>query len=174
MPASVPVIAEFQFDDEHSVNLQVTGWFMADRVDDFRKLLKDFPEAKLLKVDFKTAQATIAYANDSDLFRGAKPEQVVERLNNRVRQLSGYTLGVKPLSAIPRDKLKHVKIPIIGLDCKACSMAAYDILVRIEGVEQATANFRDGLVTAWIDPNKTNQSTLEDALKKRGVQLKSP
>jgi hypothetical protein len=46
--------------------------------------------------------------------------------------------------------------------------------VRIEGVEQATANFRDGLAIAWIDPNKTNQSTLEDALKKRGVQLKSP
>jgi hypothetical protein len=53
-------------------------------------------------------------------------------------------------------------------------MAVYDILARIEGVEQATASFRDGRATAWIDPNKTNRSVLEETLKKRGVQLKLP
>jgi hypothetical protein len=169
-----PAARDFQFDETHSVNLQVTGLFMPDRVDDFRKLMKQLPEAKLLKADFKTAQATIAYAADSDLFRGAKPEQIIERLNNRVRHLSGHTLGMKTLSSVPRDKLQHVDIRIVGLDCKACSLAAYDILARIDGVEQATASFRDGLATAWIDPKKTNRSELEDALKQRGVQLKSP
>jgi copper chaperone CopZ len=173
-PTKEATVGDFQFDDAHTVNLQVAGLFMADRVDDFRKVIQQFPEAKLLKIDFKTAQTDLAYAADSDLFRGAKPEQIVERLNNRVRQLSGYTLAVRPLSAIPRDKLSHIEIPIIGLDCKACSMAVYDILARIEGVEQATASFRDGRATAWIDPNKTNRSVLEETLKKRGVQLKLP
>lgn len=165
---------EFQFDDAHSVDLMVTGFFMPERVDDFRKMMSQFPEAKLLKAEFKTAQATVAYARDSDLFRGAKPEQIVERLNSRVRQLSGHTLGLKPLSSIPREKLERVEIPIIGLDCKACSLAAYEILAGVEGVEQATASFRDGLATAWIDANKTNRAALEEALKKRGVTLASP
>jgi hypothetical protein len=147
---------------------------MPERMDDFRRLLLQCPEAKLSKIDFQTATAAIDYAADSDLFRDAKPEQIVERLNNRVRHLSGHTLGLKPLSAIPRDKLERVEIPIIGLDCKACSLAAYDILARAEGVEQATASFRDGLATAWIDPDKTNRAALKEALMQRGVSLASP
>jgi copper chaperone CopZ len=166
--------ATFRIDDEFSVTLQVTGLFMPERVDDFRKMLKGFPETKLLNIEFKTAKATIAYTANSDLFRGARTEQIIERINNRVRQISGYTLAIKPLSTIPRDKLERVEIPIIGLDCKACSFAVYGILEQIEGVEQATASFHDGLAVAWIDPTKTNRAALEESLKKRGVQLKLP
>jgi len=147
---------------------------MPDRVDDLRKVLKDLPETKLLGIDFKATKATLAYATDSDLFRGAKPEQIIERINNRVRQISGHTFATRPPGTIPRDKLERVEIPIMGLDCRACSFGVYGILERIEGVEQATASFHDGLAIAWIDPAKTNRSALEDALKKRGVQLASP
>lgn len=170
-PVEEPAPREFNFDDEHTLNLRVTGLFMPFRVDDFRELMKDFPEARLLSVDFKTAKATFNYAGDSDLFRNAKPEQIIERLNNRVRQLSGYTLGIKPLSTLPREKQELIEIPIKGLDCKACSLAVYEILDRIEGVEQATASFRESRVTLWIDPSKTNRPVLEEALKKRNVTL---
>jgi len=178
VPATTPVPVDepagsFEFSEDHSVNLQVTGLFMPERVETFRMLFSQFPEAKLSTIDFKTASATIAYAADSDLFRGAKPDQILERLNSRVRQLSGQTIGLEPISSIPRDKLQHVEIPILGLDCKACSLAAYEILAKIEGVEQATASFHESLATAWIDPNKTNLTALEDALKKRGVEVKS-
>ncbi len=173
-PTNEPAIADFTFDDKQSVNLQVIGLFMEERVDDFRQLMKEFPEAKLLKIDFETATATIAYAADSDLFRGKQPEQIAERLDKRIRQMSRNMFGLQPLSTTPRDKLQHIEIPIVGLDCMACSLAAYEILARIEGVQQATASFRDGRATAWIDPVKTNRSELEAALKQRGVELKSP
>ena len=170
-PQVAPPTLQYTFTDGHSVKLQVTGLFMSDRVEDFRKLMQQFPEARLKSVDFKTAEATFNFANDSELFRNAKPEQIVERLHNRIRQLSGYTLGVKALSTIPREKLNLIEIPIKGLDCKACSLAVYDIVARVEGVEQATASFRDSLATAWIDPSKTNRATVEAALKQRGVTL---
>jgi len=172
-PSETPDV-DYQIDEKHSVKLQVTGLFMPDRVEDFRKSMNEFPETKLLTVDFKTATADIAYAEDSELFRNAKPEQIVERLNNRIRQLSGYTLGLKSLSTIPREKLKHIEISIIGLDCKACSLAAYEIIIKIEGVEQATASFRDSSATAWIDPSKTNRAAIEETLKKRGVHFETP
>ncbi|MCA9267169.1 MAG: DUF1592 domain-containing protein [Planctomycetales bacterium] len=172
-PAAEPR-KEYEFSDEHTMQVQVVGLFMPDRADDFRKLMgpQEFPEARLTSLDYATATATIAYAADSDLFRSATSEQIVERLNNRIRQLSEHTLAIKSLSEFPREKLQHVEIPIVGLDCKACSLAVYDILARVDGVEQATADFRAGLAAAWIDPAKTSQAALEEVLKSRGVELK--
>ena len=63
-------------------------------------------------------------------------------------------------------------MPIAGLDCKGCSYAAYLAVYKIEGVENATASFKEELVTAWIDPSKTDRATLEEALAKRDVTLK--
>lgn len=170
-PVQEPAPRDFQFAAEDTVTLRVSGLFMPDRVDDLRRLMNEFPEARLLKIDFQTAEATFGYSGDSDLFRNAKPEQVVERLNNRIRQLSGYTLALKAMGTIPREKLQLVEIPIIGLDCKACSLAVHDILTRVDGVEHATASFRDGLATAWIDPARTDRGKLEEALKQRQVTL---
>jgi len=62
-------------------------------------------------------------------------------------------------------------IPAGGLDCKGCCLAAYEAGAGIDGVMQATASFKEGLVTALIDPTKTNRAKLEDALRAKGVQL---
>jgi len=169
-PAVKPT-TEFTFNNEYSVQLQVQGLFIPERGDDFRKLLDEFPEARLMDFDYETAVATIAYASDSEWFRDAKPEQIIERLNNRMRQLSSQTLGVAAPSSIPRDKLQRVEFRIVGLDCKACSLGVYNILTRVEGVVQATASFHDGLAVAWIAPEKTNREALAATLKSRGVQL---
>jgi copper chaperone CopZ len=67
-----------------------------------------------------------------------------------------------------------LQIPIIGLDCKGCSYAAYLAIYKIEGVEYATASFKDSRVVALINPAKTDQATLEKALVKKGVTLKRP
>lgn len=165
---------EFLFDDSSSIELQVTGLFIPERAEDFRILIQKFPEAKLLQLDGERAKARFAYAKDSDLFRGADLEQVRERLNNRVRELSDHTIGLKAPATIVEEKFEHAEIPIVGLDCKACSLAVYEILMRVDGVERATASFHDGRAKAWYDPEKTNRAKLEAALKERGVQLKSP
>ncbi|OYW12047.1 MAG: hypothetical protein B7Z55_18640, partial [Planctomycetales bacterium 12-60-4] len=91
-----------------------------------------------------------------------------------LRTASQSTFGVRKLCSVPRDKLQLVKIPIVGLDCKGCCLGAYEAIYQLDGVEQATASFKDGLVTAWIDPQKINQSKLEEALKGRGVELPMP
>jgi copper chaperone CopZ len=174
--ATEPTVAasdppKYEFDAEHVVTLRVIGLFMPQRADDFRKLMKQFPETSLPTVDYESAQATIRYAADSELFRNAKPEQIVERINNRVRQLSGYTISVQLPGDIPDDKLTRIEFAIQGLDCMACSLAVHDILTRVEGVEHATASFRDGVANAWIDPNKTDRTKVEAALKQRGVTL---
>ena len=64
-----------------------------------------------------------------------------------------------------------IEIPIVGLDCRACSLAVYEMVYRLKGVELATASFKDGKVTALIDPQKTNRTALEMALKSKQVEL---
>jgi copper chaperone CopZ len=144
---------------------------MPERVDAFRAVMAEVGEAKLLEVNFDTAQAKLAYDAESQLLRGATPEQVVERLNNRVRQASRSLFGLQSSPSLPREKLELVEIPIVGLDCQACSLAAYEILTRVDGVQQATANFRTGRATAWIDPARTDRAKLMQALEQRQVKV---
>jgi hypothetical protein len=162
----------FTFDAEHSVKLRVIGLFMPGRVDAFRKLMTEFPEATVQAVEFETAEATIRYAADSDLFRNASADQITERLNNRVRQLSTGLFSLKPLGDIPHRKLQRVEFEIVGLDCKACSLAVHDILARVDGVTHAKASFRDRLAVAWIDAATTDRSKIENALKQRQVTVR--
>jgi hypothetical protein len=157
------------------VTYKVLGLFSPDREKDLRAAFKDeLPDITLVAVNFDDGEITVEYV-PGKVFPGAKkPEQVVEQLDQKVRQATHHTFGVKPRRTVPRDKLERVVVPVAGLDCKACCLAAYEIVARIDGVEQATASFKDGKVTALIDPKKTDRAALEDALRKRGVSIGKP
>jgi copper chaperone CopZ len=152
---------------------QITGLFSKDREDDLRAVVKQLPDIKLVSIDFDNAEASFEY-DAAKVFPGAKPEQIVERLDNLLKHASRHTFGAKPLCATPREKLVRIDIPVMGLDCKGCSLAAYDVVYRIEGVERATASFKLGVVTAWTHPDKTNRAAIEDALRKQQIPLKTP
>ena len=154
---------------------RVTGLFSPDRVDDLRALVASLPagEIKVVSVDYDQATAVFSFDPD-ELFGKIDPTKIVERFDNLIGNPSRRTFGILPLSAVPAEKLAKIEIPIVGLDCKGCSFAAYDCVYKIEGVERATASFKVGLVTAWIDPEKTNRAALEEMLTKRGIELKQP
>ena len=156
-----------------AIKHQITGLFATDREQDLREVFEKIPQVKLVSIDFKNAEATFEY-DPAKVFPGAKPEQIVQRFDNLVKGASNHTFGIKPLRSVPLEKLRLIEIRVAGLDCKACCLAAYEAVARIEGVERATASFRDGLVTALIDPQKTDRARLEAALKQRGVQLAAP
>lgn len=152
---------------------QITGLFSADREKDLHEVFEKLPDIHLIKVDFENAEVTVQY-DPVKLFPGAKAEQIVERFDNLVRGASNHTFGVKPLRTIDKEKLKKIEIAVAGLDCKACCLAAYEAVFRLKGVECATASFKEGRVTALIDPEKIDKVELETALKQRGVEIKQP
>lgn len=153
------------------VKHRVTGLFSPDREEDLRLLiLEKLPEVKLVSVDYPNAEATFIYDADKLLNR-PRPEQIVERFDNLLKSHSAATFGIKPPCTIPREKLTRIEIPVIGLDCKGCCLGVYEAISRVDGVEQATASFKAGLVTAVFDPAKTNRMAIEMALMKLGVQF---
>lgn len=165
-PAKVEAKAE-------KITYRVTGLFAPDREKDLRAAFEELPDFKLVAVNFDDAEITVEFA-PAKLFPNQKPERVTELVNDKVRAVTRGTFGVKPRRTVARDKLEQVTIPAAGLDCKACCLAAYEAIAVIDGVEQATASFKDGKVTALIDPTKTNKGKLEDALRKKGVDIGKP
>lgn len=155
------------------VKHQITGLFMKEREQDLREAVEKIPNVKLVSIDFANAEAAFEY-DPAQAFPGAKPDQIVQRFDNLLKNASTHTFGIKPLRSVPMEKLQLIEISVGGLDCKACSLAAYEAVYKLPGVERATASFREGRVTALIDPEQTNRARLEEALKKRGVQVKAP
>jgi copper chaperone CopZ len=149
---------------------QVTGLFRPDREADFAEAMKGVADVKLVSVDYKNAEATFEFV-PARAFPGARPEQLLARLDERVRGASRHTFGVKA-RAEAREKLERVEIRVAGCHCKACDLAAYEAVYRLPGVERATACFRDGLVTALIDPAKADRAKLIEALKRREVDVR--
>jgi hypothetical protein len=152
---------------------QITGLFSMEREQDLRLAFEKIADVKLVGIDFKNAEVILDYV-PTKIVPGAKPGQVLQKVDSLIKTASNNTFGVKPLQTIPQEKLKLVVIPVAGLDCKACCLAAYEAIYRLEGVERATASFREGQVTAWIDPEKVDRAMLEAALQKKGVDTKSP
>lgn len=149
------------------------GLFQDDCIDDLRAVTEQLED--IILVGANPADGTATFRFDAEvLFPGADaPEKISEHLANRLRGASQGVFEVHPLSLLPRKDQVELKIAIQGLDCKGCSYGAYLAVYKIEGVISATASFRDGLVTAWIDPALTNRAALEEALTQRGVTLKS-
>lgn len=169
--ASSQVPAEDKPAEPKLVKHQITGLFCPKREQDFKTLCQEkLAKFKLVSIDYANAEATFGY-DPAQEFPGANPQQVIESFHNELGNASRNTFGAKPLRTTPREKLELLEIPILGLDCKACSLAVYEILFRLKGVEQATASFKDRKATALIDPTQIDRAEIEKTLKQRGVTL---
>lgn len=156
------------------ITYRVIGLFSPEREKALRAGFDSLtPDFKLVAVNFEDAEITGEFS-PAKLWPGQKPERVAELVNDKVRQATSHTFGVKPRRDIPRDKLRTVTITVRGCDCPGCNLAAYEIVAGVEGVYQATSSFKDGRITALVDPMKTDQAKIEDALRKRGVDVGPP
>ncbi len=163
----------FVFAGDETVTHRITGLFSPDREADLRKALEKVPGVKLVSVNFAHAEGVFSY-DPAVAFKDTKPEQIVQRFNEVLRGLKNSTLGIAPLCQVPKDKLTRIEISVAGCDCKACCLAAYESMSQIEGLAAAAVSFKEGRVTALFDPDKTSGAALEDALRKRGVEVQKP
>lgn len=176
------VLARPALAEEVRVCYRVTGLFQPDRVEDLRRqagalALREgnaTAVAKLAGVDYESAVVTFSYDAGAAPFKNRKPEQVLEKLNQELRARSRGAFQLFPVGATERGNLREERIPVAGLDCKGCAYGAYRAIAMIDGVERAVVNFREGHVTARIDPAKTNRAALVTALRKAQVDVTNP
>jgi len=172
LASAVAVKAGDPPDQPRRVRHQITGLFNSAREADLRETFQQLPEFKLISVDFDNAEAVVEYI-PAKVFAGAKDsDEIVKRFDAKLRSVSYGTFGVKPLRSIPKEKLQRIEIGVVGHECKGCCLATYEAVYKLDGVEWATASFKEGRVVALVDPTKIDRARLEEALRKRGVRLK--
>lgn len=155
--------------NSRTIRVRVQGLFIPEQVDALRSRMQQVDQAMLESIDYETAEAAIRISADGDMFRNATDEQVIQRLNERMQHVSRGLFSIKALGALEPLAMQKIDFHIVGLDCKACSLAVHDILVRQEGVVHAKASFRGAVASAWIDPSMTDRMKLIQALKNSQV-----
>jgi copper chaperone CopZ len=156
---------------EQTVQYSVRGLFQPDRKDALTNAATALENCRLIEVNYDLARATFAYDDEAQGFKKAKPEQILQQIDNQVRSATNHTFTLQQPRALVEDKLKRIEFTIEGLDCLGCSYGAYSTVVAIEGVERATASFRDGRLTAFIDPAKTSREAVAEVLKKKDIKI---
>jgi copper chaperone CopZ len=144
-----------------TATFKILGLCYPERVEDLRAVIRTREDVELVNVDYEHGLATFAF--DS---RKVSSESIGNSIGSK-----GF--GLRPESHVAAELLVRVDIGVIGLDCKGCALGTYNAIGSIDGVERATVNYKEGLVTAFIDSSKTSQPVLEEALKKAGVTLKT-
>jgi copper chaperone CopZ len=150
---------------------RVTGLFSEERVDYLRACLEDVPELRLGEVKLDTASVTFHGVATNTPFHNANHEQLIQRIDQLLKRASNHTFGAAAASPLEPAKLKQIDIDVRGLDCKACAYGAYRAVYRLDGVIQARVSFKTNQATITVEPDKTNESELRDALKKAGVNF---
>ena len=169
------------FGEDVKVQYRLLGLFQPDRVDDLWRQASELPaeaknpkgqpvEVKLADVNYETAVVTFSY-DGATTFKKQPPEKIRERIDQLLRQASKGAFSIQDLSATKPEQLKVERIAVAGHDCKGCNFGLYRAIANIEGVERAVASFKEGHITAWIDPTKTNREALIAALKKKEVNV---
>jgi copper chaperone CopZ len=156
---------------EQSVQYSVRGLFQPDRKVVLLNAAKALENCRLVGVDYDTARATFTYDDEAQGFRKAKPEQVLQQIDNQLRKLSNHTFTLLQPGTLPEAGLQRIDFTIEGLDCLGCSYGAYSAVAALEGVDRATASFHDGKLTAFIDPAKTSREALAEVLKKKEIKV---
>ena len=164
---------------EETSKHRIVGLSEPEREKDLREIVKTLPDVELVNLDLETTEVTLKYdpAKVISNYNPKKPptaEAIAKRLEELLNSASHGTFSLKPPSTVAKDKLKVEEIGVGILDCKGCRYGAYIAIAKIDGVERATVSSEKGLLTAWIDPAKTNRAALEEALKKAHVESPAP
>jgi copper chaperone CopZ len=157
------------------ISRRVVGLFEPSRVDDLKQVVPTLPGVELVRLDY--ASTVAVWRLDPALvmtnYNAKKPpteEQLAQRLDSLLGAATTRTFALKPLSGIPAENATLVQLRPPILDCRGCRFAVYNSIAKLDGVESATVG-EDGLISARIDPAKTDQKTLRTALGKvRGIE----
>ena len=157
------------------VTWQIRGLFCPEREGDLKTLFAEkLPDIRVVDVDMANAEATFEFdpaVAFGPPFKNAKPEALLNVFNGKIISASHTTFSALPRRTKPLEleKLLWIEIPFEGLDCKACSFGVYSILMRITGVEQATADTRTRLATVLIDPEIVDEQAIRKTLREQEV-----
>lgn len=68
--------------------------------------------------------------------------------------------------------MAEIKFLVEGIVCTGCAMDMENILLDMEGVEQASVNFQDGIFAITYDPGEIEVKTIIKKVENLGFKSK--
>ena len=65
-----------------------------------------------------------------------------------------------------------IKFLVEGIVCTGCAMDMENIMLDMEGVEEASVNYRDGVFSITFDPDQIELKTIIKKVKNLGFKTK--
>jgi hypothetical protein len=158
---------------------RILGLSAPEREPDLRESMKAIPEVQLVGLDHDKAEVTLRY-DFIVLFPNynpkipLKPGDIEKRLDEKLRTATQGSFSLRPLCALPPNKLERLSIKIVIPDCKGCRLGTCNSISKIDGVELVRLGADFSEVIAWIDPMKTNREALIAAMKNARVEFPAP
>ena len=69
-------------------------------------------------------------------------------------------------------KLFEIKFHVEGIVCTGCAMDMENIMLEMDGVEEATVNYQDGIFSITYDPGEIEAKTITKKVKNLGLKTK--
>ena len=68
--------------------------------------------------------------------------------------------------------MTNIKLQTDGMHCTSCEMLIGDALTELEGVDNAKANHKSGIVEVDFDDSKVKKEKIIETIKKEGFKVR--
>jgi copper chaperone CopZ len=68
--------------------------------------------------------------------------------------------------------MAEIRFLVEGIVCTGCAMDMENIILEMDGVEEASVNFRDGIFSITYDPDEIEAKTITKKVKNLGFKTK--
>ena len=68
--------------------------------------------------------------------------------------------------------MAEIKFLVEGIVCTGCAMDMENIMLDMDGVEEASVNFKDGIFSITYDPDEIEAKTITKKVKNLGFKTK--
>jgi hypothetical protein len=163
-----------------SVKLTLTsrlqGLHGDERKADLKRALAEMPEVQMEKLDAERQEVTLAcdmtrLYPQSALNHKPTEEQLRQQVDNTLRRVSHGSFTLKPISAVPGDKLVRHEVAVTLQDCPPCRTFAYNTAAKVDGVEKAAFDAKANKLVVWMDPAKGDLKPVLEALEKAKIEM---
>jgi copper chaperone CopZ len=68
--------------------------------------------------------------------------------------------------------MAEIRFHLEGIVCTGCAMDMENVLLDLDGVEDATVNFKEGIFTITYDPEEIDRKIITKKVKNLGFKTK--
>ncbi|MBU1423776.1 MAG: cation transporter, partial [Bacteroidetes bacterium] len=107
---------------------------------------------------------------DFFLEKGSQGKHTAKMIQPTMLQIPVSSQPLQKQTPVPKQNLRKLQLPIIGMSCASCVMRVQDSLINVDGVMMASVNLATETATIEFDTSKVEFDQLKTAIESNGYK----